>query len=74
MASAMFSEVINFQTFLQSAFKSTVPIIFYQDNETVLAILKSGYSPKLRHLGRVHRVNVASVAEIFEQEIFRPRT
>ncbi|CAE7808317.1 GIP [Symbiodinium sp. CCMP2592] len=70
MASAMFSEVINLQTFLQSAFKSTVPIIFYQDNETVLAILKSGYSPKLRHLGRVHRVNVASMAEIFEQEDF----
>ncbi|CAE7694349.1 TIM17 [Symbiodinium sp. CCMP2592] len=70
MASAMFSEVINLQTFLQSAFKSTVPIIFFQDNETVLAILKSGYSPKLRHLGRVHRVNVASMAEIFEQEEF----
>ncbi|CAE6943662.1 unnamed protein product, partial [Symbiodinium sp. CCMP2592] len=70
MASAMFSEVINLQTFLQSAFKSTVPIIFFQDNETVLAILKSGYSPKLRHLGRVHRVNVASMAEIFEQEDF----
>ena len=70
MASALFSEVINLQTFLQSASKSTVPIIFFQDNETVVAILKSGYSPKLRHLGRVHRVNVASTAEIFEQEDF----
>ena len=70
MASALFSEVINLQTFLQSVSKGTVPIIFFQDNETVLAILKSGYSPKLRHLGRVHRVNVASMAEIFEQEDF----
>eukprot|EP00439_Symbiodinium_sp_Y106_P026682 s402_g3.t1 len=70
MASALFSEVINLQTFLQSVSKDTVPIIFFQDNETVLAILKSGYSPKLRHLGRVHRVNVASMAEIFEQEDF----
>ena len=70
MASALFSEVINLQTFLQSVSKGTVPIIFFQDNETVLVILKSGYSPKLRHLGRVHRVNVASMAEIFEQEDF----
>ena len=70
MASALFSEVINLQTFLQSVSKGTVPIIFFQDNETVLAILKSGYSPKLRHLGRVHRVNIASMAEIFEQEEF----
>ena len=70
MSSALFSEFTNLQTFLQSAFKSPVPIIFYQDNEAVLAILKSGCSPKLRHLGRVHRVNVASMAEIFEQEDF----
>ena len=72
MASAMFSEVINLQTFLQTALKSAVPMIFYQDNETVLlvAIVKSGYIPKLRHLGRVHRVNVASMAEIFEQQDF----
>ena len=32
IASAMFSEVLNLQTFLQSAFKSTMPIIFYQDS------------------------------------------
>ena len=70
MASSFFSEIINLQTFLQSAIECTVPIIFFQDNETVLAILKSGYSPKLRHLGRVHRVNVASITEIFEQEDF----
>ena len=70
MASSFFSEIINLQTFLQSAIECIVPIIFFQDNETVLAILKSGYNPKLRHLGRVHRVNVASITEIFEQEDF----
>ena len=70
MASAMFSEVINLQTFLETVCKDPVPMIFHQDNETVLTILKSGYNPKLRHLGRVHRVNVASMTEILEQEKF----
>ena len=70
VASAMFSEVINLQTFLETACKDPVPMIFHQDNETVLTILKSGYSAKLRHLGRVHRVDVASMSEILEQESY----
>ena len=70
MASAMFSEVINLQTFLGAAFKTPVPVVFHQDNEAALAILKIGYSAKLRHLGRVHRVNVASMSEILDQEHF----
>ena len=36
---------------------------FRQDNSTVITILKAGYSQKLRHMPRVHRVNVASISE-----------
>ena len=36
---------------------------YMQDNSTVITILKAGYSAKLRHMPRVHRVNVASVSE-----------
>ena len=35
----------------------------------MLAILKSGYSARLRHMNRVHRVNVASVRERLAQPI-----
>ena len=41
-----------------------VPTVFEQDNETLLKVLENGgYSAKLRHCGRVHRVNIASMAE-----------
>ena len=66
MASALFGDVINLQTFLQGALRSPVPVKFYQDNQTVLKILETGYSAKLRHLPRVHKVNIASMSEIFE--------
>ena len=43
-------------------------IQFYQDNSAVLQVLKAGYSARLRHTGRVHKVNVASVSEALEDE------
>ena len=34
-----------------------------QDNITVIAIFESGYSRKLRHMPKVHRVNVATICK-----------
>ena len=50
-----------------------VPIVFEQDNTAAIAVMNSGYSAKLRHCGRVHRVNVASIHEQLEQEVFALR-
>ena len=36
----------------------------YGDNQACIAIVKKGYSSKLRHLAKTHRVNVASTCEI----------
>ena len=63
LATAMFSEVENLQAYLEVLLNADVSVSYQQDNETVLAILKAGYSAKLRHMNRVHRVNVASICE-----------
>ena len=68
LATAMFSEVENLQDFLEVLLDTEVSVSYQQDNETVLAILKAGYSAKLRHMNRVHRVNVASVCERLADE------
>ena len=68
LATAMFSETENLQAYLEDLLDTEVPVFFQQDNETVLAILKAGYSAKLRHMNRVHRVNVASVCERLAEE------
>ena len=39
-----------------------------QDNDAVLKILRNGYSARLRHMNRVHRINVASLCEILDEE------
>ena len=40
----------------------------YEDNQAVLAIIAKGYSPKLKHLAKFHRINVASTCEAFSVE------
>ena len=63
LATAMFSQVENLQAVLETILGIDVPVLYQQDNSTLLAVLKTGYSAKLRHANRVHRVNIASVCE-----------
>ena len=68
MSGAMFSEAINVQTFMQHLLSCNVPTTYHQDNEAVIRILASGYSAKLRHSGRVHRINIAAMSEQLASE------
>ena len=63
MASAMFGEALNIQVLLEHLLGHAVDVVFHQDNETLLKVLVAGYSAKLRHCNRVHRINIASMSE-----------
>ena len=67
MSSAMFTEVINVQTMLQQLLERPIQVNYRQDNQAVVDIVTSGYSAKLRHAPRVHRVNVSSVNEVLSE-------
>ena len=60
MANGLFGEVYNLQEFIQQLCHTELEVTFRQDNNAVLQVLQNGYSAKLRHCGRVHRVNVSS--------------
>ena len=68
MATGMFGEVLNLQTFIEYLMQKPIQLVFHQDNDAVLKILKNKYSAKLKHMNRVHKVNVASLCEALEQE------
>ena len=55
---------------IESLAERKVSVVFEQDNQAAITVIQAGYSAKLRHAGRVHRVNVASVHEQLEQEAF----
>ena len=68
MAAALFGETLNIQDTLSLLLQKSVPVVFQQDNEALIKIFKAGYSPKLGHVGRVHRINVASMAEVLAED------
>ena len=41
-----------------------VHLRIYEDNQACIAIVKKGYSSKLRHLATTHRVNMATTCEL----------
>ena len=42
-----------------------VRLLFQEDNQATIQILKTQKSPTLRHLNRTHRVNVSWLCEVF---------
>ena len=40
----------------------------HEDNQATILVAKKGFSPKLRHISRTHKVNVASIAEMLQPE------
>ena len=72
-ASALFGEVLNLHTMIESLVVMHVPIVFEQDNQAAIAVMTTGYSAKLRPCGRIHRVNAAPIHEQLEQEILTLR-
>ena len=41
---------------------------FHEDNQALIAVMQTGRNPTMRHLGRVHRVAIAWMHEIFGHE------
>jgi hypothetical protein len=39
-----------------------------EDNQATIRVVKNGFSPKMRHVQRTHKVNLGSLGEIFEDE------
>ena len=68
LAATLFGETLRIQEMLERLFEVSIPIHLEQDNEAVIRILQSGYSVKLRHCNRVHRVNIASICDLLEKE------
>eukprot|EP00973_Karenia_brevis_P016774 2296993-Karenia_brevis.AAC.1 len=39
-----------------------------QDNQATIITARAGYSPKLRHLRRTHKINLSSIKEVLDRE------
>ena len=70
-ASALFGEALNLHEMAEYITDMVVLLYqFEQHNQPAITVIRSGYSAKLRHLGRVRKVNIQSVNEQLENNTF----
>ena len=70
LSTALFGDAISLLAVCQRVIASTTFVLkAYEDNQAVLAIIAKGFSPKLKHLAKFHRINVASTCEAFSVEV-----
>ena len=68
MSSGLFGEGLQIQDMLTYLLGHRPEVILKQDNEAVIKIVRNKYSVKLRHCGRVHRVNIAAIADAISDD------
>ena len=49
-------------------FGHEVPMSIMEDNLSTILIARKGYSPKLRHVLRTHKINLGSLRELFDSK------
>ena len=50
------------------AYQRSVKLRVMEDNQATILVVKKGYSPKLRHISRTHKVNLSCLSEVFTDE------
>ena len=59
----MFAEALPALSMLERILARDVFLEVKEDNEATIKVIRKGYSPKLRHIQRTHKVNLASLTE-----------
>ena len=68
LSTALFGEAISLLAVCQRVIDPAFILKSFEGNQAVMAIIAKGYSPKLKHLAKFHRINVASTCEAFSAE------
>ena len=45
----------------------TVNLKIHEDNQATILVVRKGFSPKLRHISRTHKVNLSSLSEVIAE-------
>ena len=66
LATAIFAEGSPIADLLGTLTDQDSVVHIHEDNSSTIQIVHAGYSVKLRHAGRTHRINLASIREALD--------
>ena len=64
LATSLFSEALPMLSLWELVLGRSVTLRIFEDNTATITIARNGYSAKLRHVGRTHKINLGSVYDI----------
>ena len=67
LAHSLFLEALPMLTMFDTIKGSAFDLEICEDNQATIIVAKAGFSQKLRHIQRTHKVNIGSIKEVIEQ-------
>jgi hypothetical protein len=68
LAYSLFLEGLPALDLWQKIIGPSINLEVFEDNQATIKVVEKGYSPKLRHIQRTHKVNLGSIKEVFDGE------
>ena len=68
LAHSLFQEALPALQLWQTILDYPIELVIHEDNQATILVAKKGYSPKLRHIARTHKVNLGSIAEVLDAD------
>ena len=68
LAYSLFGEGLPMMDLLDILFDRPVRLVIKEDNQATIPIVKRGFSLKLRHVLRTHKVNLGSISDVLAQD------
>ncbi|CAE7293066.1 GIP [Symbiodinium sp. CCMP2592] len=68
LAHSLFQEALPALQLWQTILDYPIRLIIHEDNQATILVAKKGYSPKLRHIARTHKVNLGSISEVIDED------
>ena len=68
MATTLFDEGLPLLELFSVLFRKSVRLLIREDNEATAKVVSAGYSKRLRHMKRTHRINLGSLKEELDKD------
>ena len=66
LAHSLYQEGIPALQLWEKLLQRPVDLVIHEDNQATIIVVRKGYSPKLRHIGRTHKINLSSLKECLD--------
>ena len=68
LAYSLYQEGIPSLQLWELLLQRSVKLRVMEDNQATILVVRKGYSPKLRHMSRTHKVNLSCLSEVFADD------